>query len=181
MKDSYSGADFPAGHQTLNGSQALSFVRQRHGLDNGDLDRTHRQQAFITSAAHKLRGAGTSTDLGKLQDLIDTAKKDVVISAGWDILSFAREWSVLAVPVPTSQAGQRSTGHLTSQPGWSDAFHVEERTAERSPRRYPRPVPADLQPLTTLSELVAPRQLWVSRSADRISPPRALEEQRKRQ
>lgn len=91
VKDSYAGADFPAGHQTLNGSQALSFVRQRHGLDNGDLDRTHRQQAFIASAAHKLRSAGTFTDLGKLQDLIDTAKKDVVISAEWDILSFAQQ------------------------------------------------------------------------------------------
>ncbi|GAB3150719.1 LCP family protein [Amycolatopsis stemonae] len=91
VKDSYSGADFPAGHQTLNGSQALSFVRQRHGLDNGDLDRTHRQQAFIASAAHKLRSAGTFTDLGKLQDLIDTAKKDVVISSGWDILAFAQQ------------------------------------------------------------------------------------------
>jgi LCP family protein required for cell wall assembly len=89
VKDSYSGADFPAGHQTLNGSQALSFVRQRHGLDNGDLDRTHRQQAFLASVSHKLRSAGTFTDLGKLQQLIDTAKKDVVISAGWDILSFA--------------------------------------------------------------------------------------------
>jgi LCP family protein required for cell wall assembly len=89
VKDSYSGADFPAGHQTLNGSQALSFVRQRHGLDNGDLDRTHRQQAFLASVTHKLRSAGTFTDLGKLRQLIDTAKKDVVISAGWDILSFA--------------------------------------------------------------------------------------------
>lgn len=91
VKDSYSGADFPAGHQMLTGSQALSFVRQRHGLDNGDLDRTHRQQAFIASAAHKLRSAGTFTDLGKLQDLIDTAKKDVVISSGWDVLSFAQQ------------------------------------------------------------------------------------------
>nr|WP_239070411.1 LCP family protein [Amycolatopsis sp. SID8362] len=91
VKDRYSGADFPAGRQTLNGSQALAFVRQRHGLDNGDLDRTHRQQAFIASAAHKLRSAGTFTDLGKLQDLVDTAKKDVVISAGWDVLSFAQQ------------------------------------------------------------------------------------------
>ncbi|MFB9905489.1 LCP family protein [Allokutzneria oryzae] len=91
VKDSYSGADFPAGHQTVNGSQALAFVRQRHGLGNGDLDRTHRQQAFIASAAHKLRSAGTFTDLGKLQDLVDAAKKDVVISARWDILSFAQQ------------------------------------------------------------------------------------------
>ncbi len=34
-----SGADFPAGWQKLNGPQALSFVRQRHDLPRGDLDR----------------------------------------------------------------------------------------------------------------------------------------------
>ncbi|WP_223199418.1 LCP family protein [Solihabitans fulvus] len=91
VQDDYSGADFPAGHQTLNGAQALAFVRQRHGLDNGDLDRTHRQQAFLASVAHKLRSAGTFTDLDKLQKLIDVAKKDVVISSGWDVLSFAQQ------------------------------------------------------------------------------------------
>ena len=55
--DEYSGADFPAGRQTLNAAQALAFVRQRHGLDNGDLDRTHRQQAFLVSVMRKLQDA----------------------------------------------------------------------------------------------------------------------------
>ena len=55
---SYSGADFPAGVQRLDGAQALAFVRQRHGLTNGDLDRTHRQQAFLSSAIHQLTAAG---------------------------------------------------------------------------------------------------------------------------
>src|ERR1700757_4453267 len=40
-----SGADFPAGQQRLNGPQALSFVRQRHELPRGDLDRVGSQQA----------------------------------------------------------------------------------------------------------------------------------------
>ncbi len=88
VKDSYSGADFPAGHQTLNAAQSLAFVRQRHGLPNGDLDRTHRQQAFLASVTHKLSSAGTFTNLGRLQGLLDVAKKDVVISAGWDIATF---------------------------------------------------------------------------------------------
>jgi LCP family protein required for cell wall assembly len=47
--DSYSGAHLRAGFQHLNPRQALAFVRQRHGLTNGDLDRTHRQQAFLDS------------------------------------------------------------------------------------------------------------------------------------
>ena len=43
-QDSYSGVDLPAGNSELDAKQALSFVRQRHGLPNGDLDRQVRQQ-----------------------------------------------------------------------------------------------------------------------------------------
>jgi LCP family protein required for cell wall assembly len=82
--DSYSGADFPAGRQRLDASQALSFVRQRHELENGDLDRTHRQQAFISSVMQELQASGTFTDLDKLKSLMAVARKDVVLSAGWD-------------------------------------------------------------------------------------------------
>ncbi|MGB9304159.1 MAG: LCP family protein [Mycobacterium sp.] len=88
--DSYSGADFPAGRQRLNASQALAFVRQRHGLDNGDLDRTHRQQAFLSSIMRELQEQGTFTDLDKLQGLMAIARKDVVLSAGWDDNLFRR-------------------------------------------------------------------------------------------
>jgi len=84
----YSGAVFPAGLQTITGVQALEFVRQRHGLPNGDLDRTHRQQAFITGVITKFRSQGIFGDLGKLQSLLTVAKKDVVIDSGWDVLGF---------------------------------------------------------------------------------------------
>jgi len=84
----YSGAIFPAGIQTITGVQALEFVRQRHGLPNGDLDRTHRQQAFITGVITKFRSQGIFGDLGKLQSLLSVAKKDVVIDSGWDVLGF---------------------------------------------------------------------------------------------
>ncbi|WP_116377240.1 LCP family protein [Mycobacterium sp. MFM001] len=88
--DSYSGADFPAGRQTLDAEQALAFVRQRHGLENGDLDRTHRQQAFLSSVMHQLQDSGTFTDLSKLKGLMSVARKDVVLSAGWDENLFRR-------------------------------------------------------------------------------------------
>jgi LCP family protein required for cell wall assembly len=84
----YSGAVFPAGLQTISGVQALMFVRQRHGLPNGDLDRTHRQQAFITGVITKFRTQGIFGNLSKLQSLLDVAKKDVVIDEGWDVLGF---------------------------------------------------------------------------------------------
>jgi LCP family protein required for cell wall assembly len=84
----YSGAVFPAGLQTITGAQALEFVRQRHGLPNGDLDRTHRQQAFITGVITKFRSQGIFGDISKLQNLLNVAKKDVVIDSGWDVLGF---------------------------------------------------------------------------------------------
>ncbi|HSS23092.1 MAG TPA: LCP family protein [Mycobacterium sp.] len=88
--DSYSGADFPAGRQRLDASQALAFVRQRHGLENGDLDRTHRQQAFISSVMRELQDSGTFTNLDKLKSLMAVARKDVVLSTGWDEDLFRR-------------------------------------------------------------------------------------------
>ncbi|WP_329152554.1 LCP family protein [Streptomyces sp. NBC_01456] len=91
VKDRYSGADFPAGRQTLDGAQSLAFVRQRHGLPRGDLDRTRRQQAFLASALHKLDSAETFTDPARLLRLLDAAKQDVVIDQGWDLPAFLRQ------------------------------------------------------------------------------------------
>ncbi|MEV6774518.1 LCP family protein [Nocardia sp. NPDC051030] len=84
----YSGAVFPAGPQHLDGSDALAFVRQRHGLENGDLDRTHRQQAFLTSVASSLKSSGTLANPVKLKALMDAAHRNVVLSDGWNLLDF---------------------------------------------------------------------------------------------
>ena len=46
-----SGVDLPAGPQMVRGADALAFVRQRHGLEDGDLDRIARQQAFLAGLA----------------------------------------------------------------------------------------------------------------------------------
>lgn len=91
VKDRYSGADFPAGVQKVDAKQALAFVRQRHGLDNGDLDRTRRQQAFISSITHQLKDEGLFGDLGKLQGLFSVVKKDLVLDSTWHVLDFAQQ------------------------------------------------------------------------------------------
>ena len=45
----YSGINLPTGVSTIKGTQALAFVRQRHGLPHGDLDRIKRQQYFLSA------------------------------------------------------------------------------------------------------------------------------------
>lgn len=96
VRDSYSGAAFPAGRQKLNAAQSLAFVRQRHGLADGDLDRTHRQQAFIAGVMVQLQKQGVFGDIRKLQSLIAVAQQDVVISDGWNLQEFAQQAGQIA-------------------------------------------------------------------------------------
>ena len=91
-----SGADFPAGQQKLNGPQALSFVRQRHELPRGDLDRVVRQQAVMASLAHGVISGRTLSSPTTLKRLEAAVQRSVVISSGWDVMDFVQELSKLA-------------------------------------------------------------------------------------
>ena len=90
--DTYSGFYAKkAGYQHLNARMALAFVRQRHGLTNGDLDRTHRQQAFLDSVMQQLRTEGVLGDLTKINSLLSVAKQYVITDSGWNLLDFATQ------------------------------------------------------------------------------------------
>jgi LCP family protein required for cell wall assembly len=95
VRDSYSGADFPAGYQHLYAAQALAFVRQRHGLLGGDLDRTRRQQAFLYAVFRQLRTDGMLGDLGRFQALLSVAKRYVITDSGWNLMDFASRMRAL--------------------------------------------------------------------------------------
>src|SRR5690625_1024444 len=91
-----SGADLPAGWQTLDGAQALSFVRQRHDLPRGDLDRVVRQQAVMAELAHKVISGKTLSSPATLNRLQQAIQRSVVISSGWDIMEFATQLQKLS-------------------------------------------------------------------------------------
>ncbi len=91
VKDDRSGANFQAGYFTVQGVQALQFVRQRHNIPGGstDLQREARQQAFLASMAHKVLSAGTLTSPTELQNLIGAIQKSIIIDSGWNLVDFA--------------------------------------------------------------------------------------------
>ncbi|MFC3454136.1 LCP family protein [Amycolatopsis speibonae] len=91
VDDQFSGAKFTKGPHTISGVEALGFVRQRHGLPRGDLDRVVRQQVFMAGMARKVLSAGTLTNPGRLNDLIAAIKKSVVLNQNWDIFGFAQQ------------------------------------------------------------------------------------------
>jgi LCP family protein required for cell wall assembly len=110
-----SGADFGAGWQKLNGTQALSFVRQRHDLPRGDLDRVVRQQAVMASMAHEVISSKTLSSPATLNRLEDAVQRSVVLSDGWDIMDFVDQLQKLA-------AGNVAfaTIPIVEEAGWSD-------------------------------------------------------------
>jgi LCP family protein required for cell wall assembly len=116
--DVLSGAHLPAGLQTLSGANALAFVRQRHGLPQGDLSRIRRQQVFLAATADKILSAGTLTSPSALASLIAVAQQSVVIDSGWDLLAFARQAADIAkgnlsfVTIPTTGTETNSRGDV---------------------------------------------------------------------
>ncbi len=110
-----SGADFPAGWQKLNGPQALSFVRQRHDLPRGDLDRVVRQQVVMASLAHQVISSKTLSSPATMNRLQHAIQRSVVLSSGWDIMDFVNQLQKLA-------AGKIAfaTIPVLDESGWSD-------------------------------------------------------------
>jgi LCP family protein required for cell wall assembly len=91
VDDDLSGAHFPPGPRTVAGHDALAFVRQRHGLPQGDLDRVRRQQAFLASLSRKVLSSGTLADPITLTRLLNAVRQSVVLDGGWDVLRFAQQ------------------------------------------------------------------------------------------
>lgn len=83
VREERSGIDLPAGPQTVQGSSALAFVRQRHGLTGGDLDRIGRQQAFLSGLADAALTSGLLTDPARLARLSQAVGRYVVLDRGW--------------------------------------------------------------------------------------------------
>jgi LCP family protein required for cell wall assembly len=92
LHDNNAGFRAPhAGYLHLAADQSLAYVRERDNLPNGDLDRTHRQQAVVDYVMWKLKHQNVLSDLNQLKSLLDTAKQFVITDAGWNLLDFATE------------------------------------------------------------------------------------------
>jgi LCP family protein required for cell wall assembly len=152
VDDDLSGAHFGAGPQTIQGAAALSFVRQRHGLPEGDLSRIRRQQAFMAAVAEKVLDAGTLTDPGKLASLVGVVQQSVVIDADWDLLGFAHQAADIAggnlefLTIPTRGTENNNRGDVVLvDPGQVKDF-VEQRSAALTAAAEPTAEPAPTAP-----------------------------------
>jgi len=79
ISDSHTGLNLTAGNHTLQGAEALQFLRIRHGIGDGsDLGRISNQQQFMSSMVRKLQSDGVLSNPATLLNLANTAVKQVV-------------------------------------------------------------------------------------------------------
>lgn len=64
------GHSFNQGSQTLNGEQALAFVRERVSFSDGDYQRARNQQAYIKGVIGTVLSRDTLTSPGKVSDSV---------------------------------------------------------------------------------------------------------------
>lgn len=71
------------GWHTMDGAQALQYVRTRHGLSNGDFGRIERQQNFLRTMSHSLLTTSTFTNPIKLTRVLSTMTKFIEVDNTW--------------------------------------------------------------------------------------------------
>jgi LCP family protein required for cell wall assembly len=82
IRDTDSGIDLTAGTHTLQGAEALAFLRTRHGVGDGsDIARISSQQVFLSSMMRKIISGGTLGDVTTLYKLASAALSNMTLSS----------------------------------------------------------------------------------------------------
>ncbi|MEO3851820.1 LCP family protein [Streptomyces sp. B8F3] len=83
IDDPKSKLDLPAGRHTIEGEEALAFVRTRYSVGFGsDLSRIELQQQFLSSLIRKMKSGGSLSNPKKMYDLADAATKALTVDSG---------------------------------------------------------------------------------------------------
>ena len=120
-----SGLKMSKGKHVIKGVTALEFVRQRHFLPRGDLDRVRRQQYFLTSAFRQVTGPAIIT---KLNGLGDAVKRNIYLDGSLDLIDLARQMESLSAnningkTIPTKETTIDGADVLQVDPDKVQAF-----------------------------------------------------------
>lgn len=83
IEDPWSGLNLPeAGYHTLEGGQALAFLRTRKGVGDGsDLARISSQQVYMSALVRTLQADGVLNDVTRLYSIAQVAAQNMVLSS----------------------------------------------------------------------------------------------------
>jgi LCP family protein required for cell wall assembly len=81
INDPDTGLHLGVGEHTIQGAEALAFLRTRHGIaDGSDLGRISSQEAFLSSLVRKVKAGGVLSNPLQLYSLASAAVKNMQLS-----------------------------------------------------------------------------------------------------
>ncbi|RIJ53159.1 LytR family transcriptional regulator [Clavibacter lycopersici] len=90
LKDKRTDLDLPAGENTLQGKEALQFLRTRHAVGDGsDLARISNQQVFLSSLVRTMKQSSTLSDPTRVYGLAKAAVDNMQRSTSLDYQTMA--------------------------------------------------------------------------------------------
>ncbi|MFF4984567.1 LCP family protein [Streptomyces sp. NPDC001046] len=102
VNDKDSKLVLPAGESTVEGEQALAFVRTRKSFGNsGDLDRIKVQQQFLGSLMRKMSSGDTLTSPSKLLKLAEAATEALTVDKAIGSVGTLKDVALELKKVPT--------------------------------------------------------------------------------
>ena len=122
-----------AGVHTLNGIEALKYVRTRDFDGRGDIGRMQRQQQFMSAVLRKATSTGTLLNPFKLKNFINASLNSVKLDAGLapdDLLTLAKQLKnlssgnvrTLTVPISNPNGRDPNVGSVVI---WDDALSAD--------------------------------------------------------
>lgn len=133
IDDPKSHLKLSAGVHTLNGIEALKYVRTRDFDGRGDIGRMQRQQQFMSAVLREATSSGTLLNPFKLKNFINASLASVQLDAGLapdDLLTLARQLKnlssgnvrTLTVPISNPNGRDANVGSVVI---WDDALSAD--------------------------------------------------------
>ena len=131
--DSYSHLKLPKGTSTIEGTQALAWIRTRHAFIN-EVYREQAQHMFLAALMRKLKDNASFSHITTLYSVADSATKSLTVDPGLssvtDLLSLAQELG----KTPTNRITFMSVPtvpYTGSNAAWQQQLQFDEPSADQ--------------------------------------------------
>ncbi len=160
IQDSKSGLDLPKGTSTLDGAQALSFVRARYFDPRADIGRIERQQKFLGAMFRKATASEILLNPIKLNGFLDAALNSVTTDKGID------RQDIVALAAKLKQVAAGNVAFLTVPIADYDYRHP----VYGSSLKWDRPAAQQLFAKIENDEVIVPPAATAGKSSPTVAP-----------
>ncbi|MEU2676973.1 LCP family protein [Streptomyces sp. NPDC007107] len=139
-----SGLKLKEGTTSVQGKQALQWLRTRYGFeDNTDLGRTKAQHQYLNSMVRELRKGTKLTDPGKLMDLAEAATGALTVDKGLDTVKKLYDLAEELKKAPTDRITMTTMPNVYGTGQFSGRVYPKAEEAEQVFRMIREDVPLD--------------------------------------